>query len=462
MIRIHNRFLKNRFERCVREATAKKGRTRKGERSEPAASPAACSTSVAAATTTTVDVATEEQMVPPKDGSCCSPCSQGSQTYELSTSGGRVGPGVEGLDQSVEEVCCRGGSGVLTDGDAWRRQMSGALGEFEKCDPASSDEILPTEASPNRQAVEHADKKCKDAETVPPDFVNDINNDNKCDRGGESEGSTGADVCNSGGRSSAYVAKKSDRRSTSLRTRSLEYLFFTGKRGGTVLDCCTNTGEGNEDNSNANERKSRDSKSHQPDLLKLAEDGFYIPDWSETNEPSVSTTTANAELSPSDERYSKTGAVGADTRGKRCFCQQPQAIVLSSHLNKDDIPGVNGEQATVAAAPCKQTSAVAPPASVGEGNREIVSPVCRVLVVKVYTGQSRYLALRSDDRSGTKYRPPQPGLLREAWATGFKSVCVSPVGNRKDGVNGGGGGGNKGAGDGGSSKSATNRYQVRY
>lgn len=291
--------------------------------------------------------------------------------------------------------------------------------------------------------------------------------------------------------------RKGDKRSSSPSPRTLEYLFFTGRRGGTAgMDRSAGGREprsagdfrGNTTSGSASAGDGNAYESWQPDLLKLAEDGFRLPYWSETEtdnttsegmagvaKPSASEAGRASHTSFDPTSIGDNTTVAAPDRGggeEGYEPPRPQSIVLSTHLSKTDIPGMNGDAALAAAAQASKvnSSSVAPPASIGLGNREFVSPVCRVLVVKVYTGRTYRTPCGSPsegdsgvgaawgrDSSGSNVcRVPRPSVLREAWATGFKAVCVS----ENDEVSEGGERGD-GSGDGAHClNNPSSRYQV--
>lgn len=302
--------------------------------------------------------------------------------------------------------------------------------------------------------------------------------------GGGNAGSVGSSKSTSGGEGGGAGNKKSEsgKRSTSSRMRSLEYLFFTGRRGGTGFDCSADTaGKCRSSNAKDESGKGSDNRRQQPDLLKLAEDGFHLPDWSETaveDSPMSSPETAplGAEPEPTPPRPQRPTVDSANAgearpsargiRGRRLTsCSWPQAVVLSSHLSEADIPGTGGEGSTSVADGEKIGVTVAPTASVGVGTDQgYLSPVCRVLVVKVYTGRSQRLPPGSSGGGssdgtggGRNSGTVEPEVLREVWAAGFKSVCVTAAAGGHGDVTGGG----DGSGDGGGcSSSSSARCQV--
>ena len=391
--------------------------------------------------------------------------------------------------------------GLPTNGDAWRSsQGEGAPRDPGKSSDGSScgSKFDPASEPPIRRGP--ADKA---ADVAGADAVADGGSTASSNGGG---GSTSKLSATEGG------GKKSDKRSTSPSSpspRSLEYLFFTGRRGGTAgVSRCTggkapgggvSVGGGVGGGGPACE-------SWQPDLLKLAEDGFHLPDWSEAGidrdsdaDTAAFEKTTRLEEEPSAVEYrhpsAHPGIGGARDKastskrpergagGEERSPSWPQSVVLSTHLSKADIPGMSGEVAVTGAAVASKinSAGVAPPGLIGLGNGEFVSPVCRVLVVKVYTGRTyRLPAGSSSGADGGLYGGwsssgsssgssstgsstgssiggvPRPGVLREAWATGFKAVCVSGESEGREGRDSGdvdGGGGS-------SSTTAPSRYQV--
>jgi len=152
---------------------------------------------------------------------------------------------------------------------------------------------------------------------------------------------------------------------------------------------------------------------------------------------------------------------------------------------------MSGEVAVTGAATASKINSggIAPPASIGLGNGEFVSPVCRVLVVKVYTGRTYRVPAGSSSgacggvcgrwsssgrgsgsstgssinsgngcTTGSVGSVPRPGVLREAWATGFKAVCVSGEDDFTEDLDSRGAGGEGGC----SSTTPSSRYQVRF
>ncbi|CAN0113390.1 unnamed protein product [Ectocarpus sp. 6 AP-2014] len=504
VIRIHNRFLKNRFERCVREAKAPASST----------TPSAAENSAGTTPMTAIppSVLIDKSLSPSQheggsSSSGCPPSPPQTSAVEHASTGGLSSGGRQqqlagsevstgdGAREDGEE--CRRGAGLSTQGKAWRSPLLSVPQELKKrgsgSDSKSSPPCRPCE-SPSR-AAETA------ATAVDASFVGAPDS-------GRSSSTASGDLLTSsipGGGSLSRAAaegggKKSDKRSSSSSPssspRSLEYLFFTEGRGRTARsrepssggDWSNGGGGGGGGAFDAGVGGGSAHDSWQPDLLKLAEDGFRLTDWSEADTNTAGNTATTEEPSAPGVRggvtqlASQPGTVGrhpAASAGEVShICRREeehapcraQSVVLSTHLCEADIPGSKAATPAGAAAAANRTSSdsvvFAPPASVGLGNEAFVPPVYRVLVVKVFTGRTRRLPPGSSAGCGeggggcssATRRPPRPGVLREAWATGYKSVCVSG----EDGVSagGGGGGGGHANGEGGvSSKSAPSRYQ---
>lgn len=256
------------------------------------------------------------------------------------------------------------------------------------------------------------------------------------------------------------------------RMRSLEYLFFTGRTSGCSGEqtfypsaACRDTWCGG-----VGDRP-------QPDLLKLAEDGFLVADSSETTEFRAGTGAArlgkptsqpscqplvdlhDARSTANEQRQDRNVGQRWSSCGDTTFC---------SHLSEADVPGITGAKGgnmlTEGNKSCEMADHDVGAIDVcAEGrvdiHNSIVPPVCRVLVVKVYTGQS----LRMGDSGGAKGIGGSGGgvllgsdVLNDAWDKGFKSVCGSLLGD--------GGGLDGGVGVGGGERSSTSgtfRDQVR-
>lgn len=504
VIRIHNRFLKNRFERCVREATAG-GHGSSTLGSNPLAA-AAAAVSVGTATRTATATSSpsstpeekgrlseehqQEQLQPQhqEEGSfgCPPPLPQGSPTGVLDPSpasssilgGSRQRLHTEDSDghdahQGGDEA--RRGPGLPMDGAVWRSNpVSSAYHESHTCSSGDEDsgKRCPTSIPPDRPGptdptgstnddVRRSDVVRNSTATTTGGAANPA-----CSENGGRESScckTGAHADGGGRRTNKRSSASSPSSSSSLR--SLEYLFFTGRRGGTGgVSAGTKRrrpgGEGIDDggkhSGGAASDEAVDGYSYerwQPDLLKLAEDGFSLPDWSETDTTTEASETASRTEEPSlsgaawtsdlSSRQGTSDARDGAMEGKSHTAsgqggENPpspsRSIVLSSHLSEADIPGMSAERATAEAAAegIRDAAAVrVPSASIGLRSGEPVSPVCRVLVVKVYTGRTRRLphVQSSGDGnegrggSGTVGGGPRPGVLRQAWVTGYKSVC---------------------------------------
>lgn len=494
VIRIHNRFLKNRFDRCVREVNAASA--------SPSAIPCGAGSGRPTATATPPSGVFEEkastsQRQQQQDGSSggCSP-----PRLHRSQPGPESGSAGSSLnDENKRQLESDGSDSRLTHGGEGGNHLGSSL------------------------SVNAAAWRNTQGSVTPPDIGN--SSSSRPDPMSESPGrrdaaeraavvdNSGTTSTNAGSKSNSKSSategerRKGDKRSSSPSPRSLEYLFFTGRRGGTGgIEGGTGGREpsgggrfwGNTTWGTASVGDGNAYESWQPDLLKLAEDGFRFPDWSETEteadaegavglaEPSVTEAGGAAHTSP------HLTSVGGDTTaaaaankyphrgggGKECKPPRPQSIVLSTHLSKTDIPRMNGDIVNAAAAQASKvdSSGVAPPASIGLGGGEFVPPVCRVLVVKVYTGRTCRVPCGSPSGDGSGVgagwgrgrsdsnvgRVPRPSVLRRAWATGFKAVCVSDDDDKGEGGERRGGNGDGGSYGGSCIKNASSRYQVRF
>lgn len=486
VIRIHNRFLKNRFERCVREATEDLANTT-GRKPTRASVPSGSgddvtSTRLAAG----LKIVTEEKKNIPKEVVYCTAPSQVSTaTVEPPISSETGELGTTGLNHAGEEACFKHAG--LKDPESFHGQVLTSIREPEKHVSVGGSDSNPEKSSLTRHGFGLMARQQEEAERVRIDTLNgssrssssssnrsSSNENSKREKSnvdqdgghGVGGGSGIVDMGRAGsGRSSAEGWRKGNKRSTSPPMRSLEYLFFTGRRSGTGFDCdFTNSGD---DGHNAFPNNSGycNSGSHHPDLLKLAEDGFRLSDWNEAGAVSVSTPGVDTELPSSSvgSLHSPSWPAAASPNASEIDAQNqdgdrhsswPQTVVLSSHLNETDIPGMSGEVAKVTG---KDDLIVAPPASVGEGNTDTMTPVCRVLVVKVYTGRSWHVRSRPDSGSKNNGGIPRSHVVRDALAMGFKSVCASPAGYGERSAKGVGGGSD----DWSCSNGAASRYQVK-
>ena len=494
VIRIHNRFLKNRFDRCIREVNAASASASATPYAAASGRPAATAT-VTSPSGATEGKATTSQQQQQQDGTCggCSP-TRLPRTHTGAAEPCSAGSGLndenkpqleeEGSGSSVTHVGGEGdhlGPSLSTSGAVWR--STHRSGSPQDIGSTGSGRSGPTsESASRRDAAERAAA---------------------VDRSGTTS-ATGGSGSNSKSRATDGERRKGDKRSSSPSPRSLEYLFFTGRRGGTGgIERGPGRREpsggggfwGNTTWRTASAGDSNAYESWQPDLLKLAEDGFRLPDWGEAEteidaegsvnlaEPSApgagGVSSHPSAYSTSSAGEDTTAAVGTNPPDRGCREEareppRPQSIVLSTHLSKTDIPGMSGDAALTAAAQASKvnSSGVAPPASIGLGNSEFVSPVCRVLVVKVYTGRTYRLPCGSPSGGGSHVgagwgtgsrgsnvgRVPRSSVLKEAWATGFKAVCVSEDDEVREG-------GERGDGDGEGGyclKKTSSRHQVRF
>eukprot|EP00752_Nemacystus_decipiens_P007096 g6358.t1 len=482
VIRIHNRFLKNRFDRCVREANAASVSAPATPCDAVSGRPAATVTSPSAASEGKATAFQRQQQQDGSPGDYSPPrlhrsLSSGGESLNDENKRQLESEGSGRCDAHVGDGGNHLGSSLSTNGTAWR--ITQGLVTSQHIGNSGSGRSVPKSESGRRDAAERAAA---------------------VDNSSGTTSTTGGSGSNNVSSASGRERRKGDKHSSSSSPRSLEYLFFTGRRGGTggiewglggreqggggggfwgkTTWGTASTGDGNA------------FESWQPDLLKLAEDGFRLPDRSEAE------TETDAEESARLAESSVPGAGGAshssshstwvredttevtgnkasynDGGGNMRDPPRPQSIVLSTHLSKTDIPGMRGDVALASVAQtCKVNSTgIAPPASIGLGNSEFVSPVCRVLVVKVYTGRTYRLPCGSPsggsggvgagwgkgNSDGNVGRIPRPDVLREAWATGFKAVCVSEDGEMDEG--GGRGGGDREGGH--CLKNSSSRYQ---
>lgn len=471
MIRIHNRFLKNRFERRVREVAANTSNTQDGT-PPPEGAGGAKSSGLAPGVIT----AGEER--PAGHSSAAetteNPVSASGQDFQTTTTRSLPPPAVaEDIGYEVDEQARSRGPEVATTGDAWRRRGSRpnsrnpALGE-------TGGEGL--ENSPFPDGV--SSQICVvSQESIEPDGGGDGDIDgNECETEGSSryrgpDSAASSSVTKKEGKENK-LASSSKRSSGGSRMRSLEYLFFTGRTAG-----CRSGGQGFDD-SNGNCRDTSCcgvvGDHQQPDLLKLAEDGFLVADWNEITKRGTGTGAEGLDKSPPQpSRQSHENVLGARSvtdeqrEGRNGVNRWSScgATTFSSHLSEADIPGITGTKAANASTEghesCEFSDHDADGAAElftegkGDIHNSIVPPVCRVLVVKVYTGQS----LRMGDSGGATDMDGSgggalldPDVLKGAWNKGFKSVCVSSLG---------GGGGTDGGGGERSSASGAFRDQVR-
>lgn len=418
------------------------------------------------------------------------------------------GERLDGQDAHGGGDAYRQGPSLPTDGNVWKiSPLSVGLHEINTCSSNGDDggKLCPVNGPPDRlgaagtTVTANNDVRLADSAPTSTGITSTAENLAGGENGGResSGGKTGANAEVGGKKTNKRSSTASPSPSSSLR--SLEYLFFTGRRGGSAgfsrgakrrRQGGGDRGAGGKHRGGAASDEALDGFSYerwQPDLLKLAEDGFSLPDWSEMDLGTEASDMAlNAEESPfsgaawtsgptsqPETVDARTGAMrGKSPRGSEKEDNNPpsspQSIVLSSHLSEADIPGMNGERAVAEAAADKKIDAeavYAPSTSIGLRSGELVSPVCRVLVVKVYTGRSRRLPLvlsLGDRDGGTGGRGTVggvlgPEVLQQAWAAGYKSVCVG--GEDGEGEDAGGGDGS-GEGSRCSPKNAPSRCQV--
>lgn len=497
VIRIHNRFLKNRFDRCVREVNA----------ARTSASAIPCAVAAPGKSTATA--------TSPSGGAADERAATSQRQQPQAGSSGGYSPSRLQRSQSGAEACsARDGlndenKGRLEGEGSERRDAHGGEGGNHPGSSVSTNGLVwrNTQGSDTPRVVGVGGSSRSGPMSESPSRRNAAERAAAVDRGatGTASGSE-SDVKSS---TPEGERKKGDKRSSSPSKRSLEYLFFTGRRGGTAGISwsiggreLSGGGGGNRGSTSRGTAGACDDNAYEswiPDLLKLAEDGFRLPDWSETDTDTETDTATSGETAslaepsaasakgashpsshPTPFGESTSAAAGSkapDRSGREedHVPSRPRSIVLSTHLSKTDIPGISRDAALAAAAQTSKvnSSGVAPPASIGLGNGEFVSPVCRVLVVKVYTGRTYRLPCGapsgSDGGAGAGWRRgsssnsnvggvPRPSVLREAWTTGFKAVCVG-----EDHEVGEGGERGHGSDERESCfKKAPSRYQVSY
>lgn len=276
MIRIHNRFLKNRFERSVREADAGECNRQDETTNIQTATTSAASSAVSGEENPTEAV--EDQMIF-FNGSPPFPPPQSSQTVSELISGGNY--------QSDGAKKCAKASQALVD---YIRHNQGARSVAEG-------------DARRRQAPEAAFPDLPKRKTVYSigEAIADANITNKT--GGGSAPSTKGD-------------KKGDTSSSLSWNRNIDYRFLMStKRGFGEFDRDVKNGRGGAgEEGDADEKRQPTS----PDLLQLAEDGFCLPKWSMVGDPPISTA-ANQSPTVNMKRTS-----------------MPTPLVLSTYLSEAD------------------------------------------------------------------------------------------------------------------------------
>lgn len=399
MIRIHNRFLKNRFERSVREASAGEYNRQEVTTNDQTTTTSAGSTTAAAEENPTEVV---EERVVSFYGSPPFSSSQSSQTASEPISGGDCRSDGEkkctnAAQAILDDIRHNRGARSVAEGEAWRRQA-----------PEAAFSDLPRQENVGCIGEAVADDKTKQTSHISgkqyvPRSVHegDANIINKTG-GGSSPSSKGN--------------KKRDTRSSSSWNRNLEYLFLTvTKSGFGAFDCDVEDGRGG-----AREEGDADEKSRRtsPDPLQLAEDGFCLPKWSKVKTSPISA----AATSTIPVRFSTpmvAAAAGPSATVKMKRTSMPTPLMLSRYLSEADISCVSGasecETGTI-----RDDQAASSSSFGGLDSTKMPSLMRRLLVVKVYTG--RNLQVSSPRLGGRESK-----VLSEAWASGFKSVSVSPV-----------------------------------
>lgn len=500
MIRIHNRFLKNRFERRVREINDE-GATAAALDEVVSDGPATATTTattkspadvvVIAAKTETTGTTEQRpgQAARGTENRSTSPFSQilVSGTIDDCSSGGRKNTQVNNIDcgntldatDTIAHRSARRGSDVSTEDGAWYGRGSPSSSRVAEADIGTGDGIT---GSPSSCVVEG-----------PSSFSGEgvARVSESCGRGGGSDGDSG------GGGQDSTVAKSTTEvgkhqqngsKRSSSRMRGIEYLFFIGRpdnSGKAFLTC--------------REEINNQATGHHQDggcggcgggitglwgrskncLLRIAEDGFRLSEWSETDTRATLVDNDGpdqAAMPPPLQRSEISNGVQTSTtfseqnnqnrHGTAVLVQHaPEAVVLFSHLLEEDILGVGTVEAS-GSSPSSVTTEMVDKEAAGDRELEIFAPVCSVLVVKVYTGRSQRVSPPVPS-SGTSCRSRGGSsstlgsdVLRNAWEMGFKAVCISPVGvageGQGDGSSRGGGGGEDKKG----STSSSSRRQV--
>lgn len=379
MIRIHNRFLKNRFERSVREANAGECDRQEETTNIQTATTSATSSAVSGEENPTEVI--EDRMIY-CNGSPPFPPSQSSQTAsELISGGDCQSDGAKKCPKTshalVDGIRHNQGARSVAEGDARRRQAT------ETAFPEL----------PRQENVDCIGEAVPDNKTKQTYYISgqqyvprsgDVNITNKT--GGSSAPST------KGG-------KKRDTRSSSSWNRNIDYGFFTSTKSGFgEFDRDVKNGRGGAGEEGDADQKRRPTS---PDLLQLAEDGFCLPKWSMEEDPPMS------------------AAAGSSPTMNMKRPSMPTPLVLSTYLSEADTSCVSEESERQTGA-IRDDQAPSSPSSGGLGSTKVPSLVVRLLVVKVYTGRS--LQVSSPELDGRESK-----VLSEAWASGFKSVSVSPV-----------------------------------
>lgn len=523
VIRIHNRYLKNRFERCAREATIdvigeyQRGARRSSSDISTSAAISAPSFTPASVHETTVAVIVADKATSGADEERV-PFARRSLNYSgdhPQQDDARATTPVVDLAGGTLDVIEHGRtplkSRVSSASDVWgslshegasRKPVSFNSGG----DDASA--VAVEDTRPEHRGAEVVDIPNEDTiGVVSPRTAKRVNYDGRrdCSNG---VGCINAGVCKDEGSensiastkiSTAYMEKleaRGEKRhhpawsTSSSRTRNFEYLFFTGRRGGAgcgnngggdgkggrrAADAagaygkrhCGKVSESNYEGNGGNrkqrsgagsgtypQRQCHQQQQQHPDLLKLAEDGFRLFDWDDTKVAKDVLPDVAFDATPATP--AKLGAIHTSQASDLPYTR-PNALVLSTHLNRTDIPGMYGGGAamfaqTTAADSAAETgtnsiAAEARPASVeAEPCQETDSPVCRVLVVKVFTGSSRRVPFVSSQKNGADrgdfgLQSPYPSTFREAWEEGLKSLYVCAGEDLQSGYEGGDGDG---------------------
>lgn len=434
VIRIHNRFLKNRFERSVKDVIASS--TARNEISE---------------------------RTPPGDRMRFAAATE-KPTTSCATSSAESESGTDAPEEA------RRGSGILTDGHGWQRRGASGLSTIKSgnnsntsntsssnennsamrmtiCDgigmpsypndfSSSNSHILRRDTQEddcgiNRSELDTLGRRTGSAPPLGTSIVGDADElpVNMADGGGDGGGDKrGAQDFT---RSSILGEKKASdtKRSSASRLQNLEYLFLAhaGARG--LNDSCAQNENGGDYGDDASHRQ-------RPDLLKLAEDGFRVADWSDVMG-------SKAEVGPEIDSQPFNPSAFKEKREKCGEGVRPLwpsgVTVLSSHLSEADISRVVGFDSSEERRGAAANGKAAERKGETDDGRclSIVFPVCRVLVVKVYTGCSWRINSTGLSENIDEGGLVGPNVLKHAWERGFKSVCVSPMDSATDGGGGG-------------------------
>lgn len=281
----------------------------------------------------------------------------------------------------------------------------------------------------------------------------------KCERGT----GTACDTCDARESTTGWASERRERTKTSARPpRKFEYVFLTGKWAvshGSILAqnskgsgvrlehpqrYVANEGNGARAGAGAVGGHSAGVGESYKDLLKVAEDGFGLSEFTERED-------VHHDRRPADEPRELAQQGPDEEKEDNAYeglnrCRSVEAFILSSHLREWDLKGVD-----------RAGSGFSSHKYVAGGNpgfNTSLGPSCRVVVARVYTGSSRRVSRSEACSGGSMSRR----VLMGAWKAGCKSVCVSsPIdGHEGDGVPG------RGSGVYRTSARSGSRHQVRW